>query len=146
MKVARTVLNGESGSNAADLHNEMIKTYTMKQKTITVNYRVRTTNEDIIESMIEEYGDNVEDIVALFAEAEDEGRIAVSYQYGDREVNAYFYDNEIWEGITQYSLEQIQQGMIYIPHPYITSMERNGNIVRVEMIVDMPWDKADAES
>lgn len=115
----------------------------MKQKTITVNYRVRTTNEDIIESMIEEYGDNVEDIIALFAEAEDEGRIAASYQYGDREVNAYFYDNEIWEGITQYSLEQIQQGVIYIPHPYITSMERNGNIVRVEMILDMPWDKAE---
>lgn len=115
----------------------------MKQKTITVNYRVRTTNEDIIESMIEEYEDNVEDIIALFAEAEDEGRIAVSYQYGDREVNAYFYDNEIWEGITQYSLEQIQQGMIYIPHPYIKGMERNGNIVRVEMILDMPWDKAE---
>ena len=24
MKVARTVLNGESGSNAADLHNDML--------------------------------------------------------------------------------------------------------------------------
>lgn len=55
----------------------------MKQKTITVNYRVRTTNEDAIESMIEEYEDNVEDIIALFAEAEDEGRIAASYHMGE---------------------------------------------------------------
>nr|DAL63031.1 MAG TPA_asm: hypothetical protein [Caudoviricetes sp.] len=115
----------------------------MRQKTITVNYRVRATNEYALESLIQEFEDNVQDLISLFTE-DEEGRIAATYWYGDQEVNSYFYDNEIWEGITEYAQVLLKEGKIYALHPYITSMERNGNIVSVEMIVYMPWDKAEA--
>lgn len=115
----------------------------MRQKTITVNYRLRATNEDALESMIEEYEANIDDIISLFTD-EKEGRIVATYWYGEQEVNAYFYDNEIWEGITQYAQELLEQGKIYIMHPHITDIKRDGNIVRVEMIVNMPWNNPDA--
>ena len=38
MKVARTVLNGESGSNAADLHNKTFRLKTYKKNELAMMY------------------------------------------------------------------------------------------------------------
>lgn len=113
----------------------------MKRKTISVSFHFRPNTEDALESLIDEFESGEEDLISLFAESE-EGKIAVSYQYVDQEVNVYFRDSELWEGIQEYTSEMIAQQKIYIPHPYITDMVRNGNALHVRMVLDMPWDNA----
>lgn len=54
----------------------------MEEKRIKVNYRIRTSNEDALECLINEYNEGEEDLIALFAEDED-GKIAATYWYGD---------------------------------------------------------------
>ena len=100
----------------------------MEEKRIKVNYRIRTSNEDALECLINEYNEGEEDLIALFAEDED-GKIAATYWYGDQEVNAYFYDNELWDGMIHFSHELFEQKKMYIPHPEITNIQRNGSML-----------------
>lgn len=117
----------------------------MEEKRIKVNYRIRTSNEDALECLINEYNEGEEDLIALFAEDED-GKIAATYWYGDQEVNAYFYDNELWDGMIHFSHELFEQKKMYIPHPEITNIQRNGSMLCVEMVLYLPWSSSEVPS
>lgn len=117
----------------------------MKQKEIKVSYRIRTSNLDALESLINEYEEGEEDLISLFA-GNEEGKITATYWYGDKEVNAYFYDNELWDGMIQFSKEMFDQGKMYIPHPVITDIQRDGNQLCVKMILYVPWSTSEAPS
>lgn len=113
----------------------------MEEKRIKVNYRIRTSNEDALECLINEYNEGEEDLIALFAEDED-GKIAATYWYGDQEVNAYFYDNELWDGMIHFSHELFEQkknvysasGDYKYTAEWKYAMRGNGSIFAVELI------------
>lgn len=119
----------------------------MKQKTINVSFRFRSSNEYALECLIDEYESGEENLISLFAEDTDTGKMSATYFGGDKDVNTYFYDTELCEGIVNYSAQlYAERKAIYSCHPQVISMERNGNILNVGMIVDMPWDNEEIPS
>lgn len=113
----------------------------MRQKTIKVSYRVRSSNEFELESLIDDFENGMTDMISLYPEDCDTGKMAATYFYGDKEINAYFYDMELCEGINKYSDKAFQElNSIYTCTPEIINVERDVNIIHVEMRVYMPWD------
>lgn len=112
----------------------------MKTKRITAKFPIAPQTVDAATTLTEEYENGEEDIFSFYLNENDTEKIDIVYFYADEELKYTFYDPEFAKGYSDFISKQVKEGKIYIGHPIVSDIRKEGMELIAELIILMPWE------
>ena len=112
----------------------------MKTKNITITYRIRPANADVLTGFLDEYQDGNEELICINVEDADTGKMAAVYENEYGEVKAYFNDTQFCDSLMEYSIKCISEGKgFYLCYPKIKDIRSGEKKLLIDLEIEMPW-------